>query len=395
MIRTPYFRAYGFWHWGEGLQTVLFTWYMTFHADLTASQIGFYQALVLSPFLVLTIAGGMLTDRIGAGVCYLISTVLFGVLLIGYGVVDHHFGFVPWLFFAYCIGAGVLSAISNPAIDTFIPEASPRRAQENALLAANVHNVSKLSGNITGLALPVVHALGGFVANGILMLLSVVFLRKHMHKNPRSRQTEIEMRDASLARVWRHYRDCPENLDILLSSALLGFLVIPVGYILIPLTLREKFPEFGDQIALINISSWIGAIVVTLAVARVSSRIGHPGRVSLLVWGAYAGLLALVPYVPGFAWLCLLVGVMGTVKLSKGMVYGKYIRNCPNDMSGVVIAVEQTAFWGLATIGAFGMGNLVDGVGLQVAIHGSALAIGVGVLLLALRGRLARLEPAV
>ena len=308
---------------------------------------------------------------------------------------DHAFGFVPWLFFAYCIGAGVLSAISNPAIDTFIPEASPRRAQENALLAANVHNVSNLSGNITGLALPVAQALGGFLANGVLMLFSVLFLRRHLQTTPRRPKDQQGAESRSLKRVWRHYRDCPENRHILLSSALLGFLVIPVGYILVPSTLREKFPEFGDQIALINISSWIGAIIVTVLISRISDRIGRPGRVSLFVWGGYAGLLALAPYVPGFAVLCLLVGVMGTVKLGKAMVYGKYIRNCPDETRGVVIAVEQTAFWGLATIGAFVLGQLVDQIGLQAAIHGSALAVGIGVVLLALRGRLMRLEPAV
>lgn len=58
---------------------------MTFHAGLSASEIGFYQALVLSPFLLFTIAGGMLTDWIGVGKSYLISTALFGILLIGYG----------------------------------------------------------------------------------------------------------------------------------------------------------------------------------------------------------------------------------------------------------------------------------------------------------------------
>ncbi|KKK58953.1 hypothetical protein LCGC14_3039250, partial [marine sediment metagenome] len=35
---------------------------MEFHANLNATGIGFYQALVLSPFLTFTISGGALTD---------------------------------------------------------------------------------------------------------------------------------------------------------------------------------------------------------------------------------------------------------------------------------------------------------------------------------------------
>ena len=154
MFRSPFFRAYGLWHWGEGLQTVLFTWYMTFHAGLSAAQIGFYQALVLSPFLIFTIAGGALSDRIGASRSYSWSTLCFAIVLAVYGLADQMVGFLPWAFIAYCLAAGITSAISNPAIDTFVPEATPRSAQANALLAATAHNIAKLFGTLSGLLLP-------------------------------------------------------------------------------------------------------------------------------------------------------------------------------------------------------------------------------------------------
>ncbi|AAV93742.1 MFS transporter [Ruegeria pomeroyi] len=394
MRNSSFLRAYGFWHWGEGLQTVLFTWYMAFHVGLPASQIGFYQALVLSPFLLFTIAGGILTDRIGARRSFRAATVLFGLLLIGYGVLDHVFGFVPVLFFAYCLAAGVVSAVSNPAIDTFIPDATPRRAQENALLAANAHNMAKLAGNLTGLTLPLLHAVGGFGVNGLLMLASAASLRP---VQPATRQgaPEPELSERpSLRRLWAHFRECPENFDILLSSAMLGLLVVPVGYILLPLALRANFPGYGDLLAVMTVSSWLGAIAATWAIGRLSRRIGHPGRIALLVWGGYACALVTLPLVPGFAWLCVLVAVLGMVKLGKAMVYGKYIRNCPDTLRGSVIAVEQTAFWGLATLGTFLLGWLVDLIGLVPTIHLVALSVGLAALALALRGRLSGLTPA-
>ena len=202
MFRSPFFKAYGFWHWGEGLQTVLFTWYMTFHAGLSATQIGFYQALVLSPFLVFTIFGGALTDRIGAGRSYVLSTSAFAMILIAYGAAESAFGFVPQLFFAYCIGAGIVSAISNPAIDTFIPEATKQPVQDNSLLAANAHNIAKLTGNLSGLALPLLTAMGGFVANGLLMLLSVLFLRRHHRHTARTGHPPARP-DRFKIQIWR------------------------------------------------------------------------------------------------------------------------------------------------------------------------------------------------
>ncbi|UWQ90663.1 MFS transporter [Rhodobacteraceae bacterium M382] len=398
MLRSRYFQSYAFWHWGEGLQTVLFTWYMTFHANLSASEIGFYQALVLSPFLIFAIAGGALSDRIGPGRSYVVSTAVFAAVLICYGAVDHHVGFVPELFFLYCVAAGILSAISNPAIDTFIPGATPLSAQQNSLLAANAHNIAKLCGTLTGLLLPVVLAVGGFGLNGGLMALSVVFLILFLRASPVGRgpapRNQDGVRGRTLRRLVHHYRDCPQNFDILLSSAMLGLLLVPAGYILWPLILRERFPEHGDLIALINVSSWIGAITCTALARRYLGTTRRPGQVSLLVWFAYALLLAALCLVGSFVAMCLIVMLMGGVKLGKAMVYGHYLENSPVPDRALLISVDQTAFWGLATLGTFGMGRMVDVIGLEPTILCTAGAILICLLGLSGRGRLPRLTMA-
>ncbi len=393
ILRNKFFGAYGFWHWGEGFQTVLFTWYMSIHLNLSATQIGFYQALVLSPFLIFTIAGGVLTDRVGARLSYAVSTLIFGAILVAYGVFDQSFGYLPKLFFLYCVLAGIVSAVSNPAIDTFIPEATDKGAQENGLLAATVHNVAKLTGTVTALALPVLLATGGFILNGLLMIASAVLLLGHAQRR-QSEQSATVITGKVLRRIAQHYRACPENLDILLSSVMLGLVIVPAGYILLPLTLRENFPEYGNLIALMNISSWIGAITVTAIATRLSEKIAHPGKAALFVWGIYgAGLLALTQ-VGSFAALCMLVICFGGVKVGKALVYGKYLHNAPNDQRGVLIAVDQTAFWGLATLGTFGMGVLIDTIGLSATICTVSGIVLSGVFALGLRGHLMRMTPA-
>lgn len=397
MFKSNFFRAYGFWHWGEGLQTVLFTWYMAFHADLTATEIGFYQALVLSPFLVFTIFGGALTDRIGAGLSYVASTSVFASILISYGFLDLQFGFVPELFFLYCVAAGIVSAISNPAIDTFIPGATDQPVQDNSLLAATAHNIAKLAGNVSGLLLPLLSATGGFVMNGLLMAISVAFLRAHRrsgHGQSSRAPSQIGLRHGVFQRIVLHYKTCPENFDILLSSALLGLIIVPAGYILVPLTLREKFPEYGDMIALIGISSWIGAILTTAITKRLSSKILRPGAVSLGVWGLYgAGLLILIG-VGSFPALCVIIFIFGGVSVGKALVYGKYLQNSPVSDRGLIVAVDQTAFWGLATLGTAGMGLLVDVMGLNTTIMLTSGCVLFGVAVLVIRGHLSAIVPA-
>ncbi|CUK15638.1 Major Facilitator Superfamily protein [Ruegeria denitrificans] len=397
MFNNNFFRAYGFWHWGEGFQTVLFTWYMAFHAELTATEIGFYQALVLSPFLVFTVFGGALTDRVGVGLSYVVSTSVFAAILISYGILDLEFGFVPELFFLYCIGAGIVSAISNPAIDTFIPGATDQPIQDNSLLAATAHNIAKLTGNISGLFLPLLSATGGFVVNGLLMAISVIFLRAHRRAgggraSPQLGQNAFQ--HGIFRRVVLHYRICPENFDILLSSALLGLIIVPAGYILVPLILRERFPEYGDMIALIGISSWIGAILATAATKRVSARILRPGAVSLAIWGIYGvGLLVLIG-VASFPALCLITFVFGGVKVGKALVYGKYLHNSPKSDLGLIVAVDQTAFWGLATLGTAGMGLLADVLGLNSTIMLTSGCVLFGVVVLIIRGHFSTMVQA-
>ena len=395
IFQNRFFGAYGFWHWGEGFQTVLFTWYMSIHLNLSATEIGFYQALVLSPFLVFTVMGGMLTDKVGAQLSYTVSTVIFGAILISYGVFDHGFGYLPKLFFLYCVLAGIVSAVSNPAIDTFIPEATPKGAQENGLLAASAHNLAKLTGTITGLALPFLLATGGFVVNGVLMLASVCLLQSFARGKTRVPSEKAPNIDWHvLRRIVQHYRTCPENLDILLSSVLLGLIIVPAGYILLPLVLRERFPEFGDLIALTHISHWIGAIAVTTVAARLSAKITKPGRLALCVWGCYSLSVLLLTQVGSFAVFCALVVGFGTVKLGKALVYGKYRYNAPPEDRGVLIAGDQTAFWGLATLGTFSMGLLVDVIGLNQTICAVSGLVLCGTLGLAARGHLWKMTPA-
>ncbi len=377
MFRSPFFRAYGFWHWGEGLQTVLFTWYMTFHAGLSATQIGFYQALVLSPFLLFTIAGGALSDRIGASRSYSWSTLCFALILAVYGLADHAVGFLSWAFFIYCLAAGITSAISNPAIDTFIAGATPRSAQANALKAATAHNVAKLVGTLSGLLLPWLLALGGFGLNALLMMLSVGLLRLHVQASlPMSRGShKTQKARATLSGIVHHYRNCPENFDILLSSAMLGLLIVPVGYILWPLLLRERFPEYGGLVALLFSCSWFGAIAVTALAGRYAARLQRPGRLALVIWLAWAALLLVLLLVQSFWQMCLVAMIMGGGKLGKALVYGRYLHNSPDRSRGVLIAVEQTAFWGLATLGTFGMGLMVEHLGVEPALLVVSLAV--------------------
>ncbi len=391
MIQNNFFRAYGFWHVGEGFQTILMMWYMAFHAGLSATEIGFYQSLQLLPFLAFTAMGGSLTDRIGARLSFSASTAAFAVTLAVYGLAEPLIGFHPLAFGAYCLISGFLSALSNPAIDTFIPEATPKGAERNALIAATVHNLAKLAGNAATLVLPVLSALGGFVANGALMAVSMICLLRHPRK---ARVAPPLRRDHALRRVSGHFRSHPESFDIFLGSVMLGVFVIPGFYIFHPLVMRESFAEKAGLMGLTGIMGWIGAILASSLALRWAHRIRHPGRLALGIWAAAAcGFMALA-VVREFWVLLVLLFLLGGNALGKTLIYGHFLRDAPEADRGLLIGIDQTAIWGLATLGTLWLGWLVDRIGFQAALLGNSGAVLGFVALLALRGRLWRLGSA-
>lgn len=391
-MRNKFFQSYWFWHCGEGFQTILMMWYMAFHARLSASEIGFYQALQLAPFLAFAALGGRLTDRIGARLAFAASTWGFALSLALYGFTDPALGFTPWLFAAYCLVSGLLSAISNPAIDTFIPDATPRPATGNALIAATVHNTAKLSGNAATLLLPVLSALGGFVANGLLMAGSVFFLLRHPRPPARPRMAAVKI-SATLPHLRAHFRAHPASFDILLASSALGLILIPGFYIFQPLILRTWFPEHAGLMGLVGVIGWIAAILASGLAARRATRILRPGRLALIVWaGVGLGFMALT-LVPNFAAYLAIVFLVGINGLGKALVYGHFLAEAPPDDRALLIGVDQTAYWGLATLGTMGLGWLTDRIGLAPAILVNSGAFLACVGTLALRGRLTALRP--
>ncbi len=388
-MHSNFFRAYGFWHVGEGFQTILMMWYMAFHAQLSATEIGFYQALQLLPFLAFTAMGGSLTDRIGARLSFSASTGLFAVSLVAYGLAEPIIGFQPVAFGAYCLISGLLSALSNPAIDTFIPEATPAGAAKNALIAATVHNVAKLSGNAATLVLPAVSAVGGFVVNGVLMAVSVVFLLRHPRPAKPARPTS---RDHAFRRVPAHFRANPESFDIFLGSVMLGMFIVPGYYIFHPMVMRVSFPDQAGLMGLTGIVGWVGAILASSLSLRFAPRIAHPGRLALAVWGLAAlGFMAL-GVVHNFGALLILLFFLGGNSLGKALIYGHFLRDAPESDRGLLIGIDQTALWGLATLGTLALGWLVDQIGFQAALVVNSGAVLVFVVVLALRGRLWRLR---
>ena len=172
---------------------------------------------------------------------------------------------------------------------------------------------------------------------------------------------------------------------------MLGSFTIPAMYLFHPLALRALVPEGGGLIGLTGVAHWLGAIAASAIVLRLSPRIDRPGRAALAVWATTAVLFLLLPLVGGIGSFLALMVLIGTNSVGKAMIYGHYLRDAPPADRGLLIGIDQTAFWGLATLGTMALGALVDSIGLTQAIWVNSGAILTCVALLAIRGRLTSL----
>lgn len=321
----------------------------------------------------------------GARVSFAGATGLFALTLGFYGLADPVLGFSPWLFGAYCLASGFLSALANPAIDTFIPEATPRSASDNALIAAIVHNAAKLSGNGATLLLPVLSAMRGFIANAMLMALSVVLLLGHRQPPASGR---AEWQPPNLCRIIAHFRAHPDSFDIFLASVMLGAFVIPAFYVFHPLIMRGSFTDQAELFGLTGMMGWVRAILAAWTAVRMAGRLVHPGRWAMLVWLAVAVLFPVAAWVQTFGAFLVVNFLLGGNSVGKALVYGHFLRDTPAGDRGLLIGLDQTAFWGLATLGTAALGRVVDAVGMEQAIALNSLAIAASVAVLLWRGRL-------
>ena len=96
--------------------------------------------------------------------------------------------------------------------------------------------------------------------------------------------------------------------------------------------------------------------------------------------------------VPSFGAYLVVLFFLGANGLGKALVYGHYLREAPPDDRALLIGIDQTAFWGLATLGTTGLGLVVQELGLTPALLVTAGAILVSVSVLTLRGRLTGLR---
>jgi MFS family permease len=369
---------------GTWMQSIAQAWLIL---TLTGSAvaIGVTLALQFGPILVLGPLAGVLVDRVDKRKLLMATQSTAGVLALVLGLLTVTEVVEPWMVYTLALLFGLVTAIDNPARQSFIGEMVGRQDVPNAVsLNSVLMNGARVIGpGLAGVLIATVGTGPCFLLNSasyVAVLISLWRMRPAellpVQRAPRSKG---QLREG-LAYVWR-----TPNLR---RPLLLMFVVGMFGFnfaTLLPLFATESLGEGAGAYGLLFSAMGLGAVAGGLWIAfrgRVSDRL-------MTVAAAGFGVgVAVVSAMPGFGWALLAMlptGVANTAFISSSNSLLQE-RAAPA-MRGRVMALFGMVFLGTTPLGAPLAGWAAESFGPRwaLALSGLIVVLAAGVTGLALR----------
>ena len=364
---------------GSWMQTTAQAWLVL---QLTQSPfaLGMVTTLQFLPIMLLSLVGGVITDRLPkrrliliTQITALIQAAIFGALVAS-GAIQ--------LWHVYLLAAlqGTVNAIDNPARQAFVPELAGRKYLINAVaLNSMLFNGARIVGPaLAGLVIAKIgiaptlflNALS-FVAviAGLLMMRPSEFSAIPQHSPAPIGQRLVE----GLRYVWQ----TPRVLLIMLVVAAIG----TFGYnfsVVLPLlagfVLHTDAAGFGLISAFLGIGSLLAAVTTAYTKQITLRRL-------LLGAGAFSVLLGTVALSTNFVLSLALLVALGFAGITFATTANSLLQlTVPDELRGRVMSLYILLFAGSTPIGGFLIGTLSNVIGVSWTLFVCALlcALGVG-----------------
>lgn len=364
------------WFFGFGLQMTLFPGVITFTLGESPERLGFAQAALTGPMMLLLPAAGVLAERRDRRGIVFYFYILAGIAAATLGVLLMTENLSYWLMIGFALTIGVAGGFVMPARDSAINpiariSAQTRHGGIELQRAVVMASAVQFGAQIVGMA---VGFFAAFTGPGFLFLLQAVglvigglsaaFLPRLGSRRHRSTAHPI----TDLADGVRAVFTSPVLMPMTVIMIALGLLVVGGAVlVLLPLLIRETYGGGYAAIASLMATFWIGALVANMILVRFG-HIERPGRAMLLAQGVTVlatGAFAI--HLPFWS-LYLLVFCWGlgagiAISLSRAVVQ----EQAPPDKLARVMSVYQLGLFGGMPAGAVLMGFVVGGLGLQLA----------------------------
>lgn len=365
---------------GSWMQRVAQSW-LVLHLTGSGLALGMVAALQFLPILLFGAMGGLLADRLDKRRLLLVTQSLMGLLALVLGLLTLTGAVRLWMVYLLALLLGGVTAIDNPARQSFVIEMVGRRQLTNAVsLNSAVFTGARVVGPaIAGLLITVVGTGWCFVLNAASVAAVLVALAAMnptlLHRSEAPPKTRGQLLEG-FRFVWSR----PDLRTPLALLAVVGTLALNFTVIL-PLLARNTFhgdaSTYGMLFAVLGVGSLAGALfTASRREPSIRLMIGALGFFGLFMLGAAAAptlpleIAALIP--------------MGVAALTFQTTTNSLIQlRAEPALRGRVMALYSVVFLGTAPIGAPIVGWVAQQFGPRVGLAlGGTAVLGAAVLAL-------------
>ena len=359
---------------GTWMQIVAQSWLVLTLSD-SPFILGVVSALQFLPTLTLSMAGGVIADRLprrqlllatqsSAMILAFTLAVLTQLSLVNIGIV-----------MILALLVGTVNAVDMPTRQAFVVELVSGEDLHNAIaLNSAAFNSARLVGPaVAGLAIGYLGLAGAFYANGFSFLAVIgglLFITAGRQAIPRQGQ------------AGSFWQDMREGLRYVAGNTRVRMVILLVGIVsgfalnlnvLIPILAKDPLNVGAQGLGFLTSAAGVGSLVAAVWLAFMGRRV----QSRLLMFAAFGLGLAevLIGFLPNFAADMVLLAVVGFTMIVFTTLANTVVQIAtPDALRGRVMSVYTTVFVGITPLGSLFAGSLaeVSGVGAPFAVGGLA-----------------------
>jgi len=365
---------------GTSVQVVAEGW-LVYNITGSTFWLGMVGLLGLLPVLPVSLAGGLLIDRVPRRKLILVTQTGLMLQAAIFGLLAYSGQLVLWHIIVLYFVFGSLLAIDNPARRAFLVELVPAGDLANAVaLNATVFNMSSLIGYaLAGFLLAALGAGATMLFNSATYLAPIAMLLLIRVNDARAETTpapgDKKSLQVALLEGARELLQKPELLAIIMLMAVVGGLANPVFGLMAAFS-KEVVQVDTVGLGLLMAAGALGSVIGTFVVANVGHhRRGHTLAIVAVLLPLTVALFAMVRTL----WLsCLLLVLIGiTLLLVQSLSITLVQLHIADRVRGRVMSIYSLLQAGADTGGNVVVGTMAIWLGLPLA-----LAVGAGLALI-------------
>jgi MFS family permease len=359
-LRNPSFRLF----WGGNFLSNIGTWMQNVAQGwlvLTLTGSAFWLGVVgfagSIPFLVFTLFGGVVADRVNKRRLLLVTQSVMMVLAFVLAALAWFKIVTVWELVLLSFLNGMAMAMNAPSYQALVPRLVPREDITNAIaLNSAQFNMSRILGpTLGGYAMALVGVAGNFFLNGVSFLAVLWALTRIRY--PEQEPSHYPGLFSSLREGFAYVRANKQMRVLVWMTGWVSFLGIPF-LTFIPYFARIQLHTNETGLGWLMAASGLGAVVAAITVAALG-KLRHRGAVVTFGGVVFFSAIIAFCYSHTFALsqgLLLIEGFSGILMISSFNVAIQHLAS--DQMRGRVMSIYATCFLGLPPLGSLLAGEM-------------------------------------